>query len=234
MVTGMKLKLTALAVASVAWVEMAPAQGFVDNNYVFNPNVAVPDGDPNGLAVATRLTGLSGTIMGMSVTLNITGGNNSDLYVYLTGPNGGFAVLLNRVGLSYANPMGYEDTGFNITLSDSASSSVHSYQDASYALNGNGQLTGFWAPDGRNIDPQSLPAVINSAAATATLGSFQGNDANGVWTLFVADLSGGGQSTLASWSINISTEVQAVPEPSVTALVGLCAALVLARQRKAL
>jgi hypothetical protein len=70
-------------------------------------------------------------------------------------------------------------------------------------------------PDGRNIDPlYSAPSLFGSTAPSALLGSFNGTDPNGGWTLFLADLSVGAQSQLVSWSLDIIT----VPEPSVWAL----------------
>ena len=78
-------------------------------------NTAVPDNDPSGLASAFSLSGLSGVITNVAVGLNITGGYNGDLFAYLTGP-GGYAVLLNRVGVTSANPNGYGHTGLAVTL----------------------------------------------------------------------------------------------------------------------
>ena len=224
----MNRKLTAVAIAFLTWAGIASAQSIVTNNFLFNPNIGVPDGNPNGLALATNLTGLSGNIFDVTVTLNITGGNNSDLYAYLTGPNGGFAVLLNRVGLSYSNPHGYEDTGFNVTLSDSAANNIHGYQGVTYSLNGGGQLTGVWAPDGRNIDPQSAPSLFDTASTATTFTSFQGTNPNGEWVFYIADLSGGGESTVSSWSLAIMT----VPEPATLALLGLGGAILFACRRK--
>jgi hypothetical protein len=129
-------------------------------------------------------------------------------------------VLLNRAGVSNdASSFGYGNHGFDIVLSDSAANDVHYYQSAGYTTNGSGQLTGTWAPDGRNIVPQSAPSLFGSTAPTALLSSFNGTDPNGVWTLFLADLSVGAQSTVVSWSLDIIT----VPEPSVWAfgLMGL-------------
>jgi subtilisin-like proprotein convertase family protein len=229
----MKSKLTAVAIVFLAWAGIAPAQSFVTNNFLYNANIGVPDGNPNGLALTTNLISLSGRIHDVTVTLDITGGNNSDLYAYLAGPNGGLAILLNRVGVDGGNPYGYEDTGFSITLSDSGAYNVHNYQDAvgGYTLNGNGQLTGLWVPDGRNIDPQSAPSSFDSAPVTTTFDSFLGADPDGIWTLYVADLSGGAQSTVSSWSLDIVT---ATPEPDTRFMFGLGGALVLLVRRKKL
>jgi len=70
-------------------------------SYTFSNNAAIPDGDLSGLALSTNLAGMSpSSISNVDVRLNISGGYNGDLYGYLVGPNGGFAVLLNRSGVS--------------------------------------------------------------------------------------------------------------------------------------
>jgi subtilisin-like proprotein convertase family protein len=179
-------------------------------------NQVVPDADLNGLVLSTNLM-MPGLISSVTVGLDISGGYNGDLYAYLVGPNGGFAVLLNRVGVSNAPSMyGYGDAGMNVTLSDSApNGSIHFYQNV---LNpGGGQLTGLWQPDGENIFPLSPPATFLTAGQTAMLSSFDGTDPNGQWELFLADVSPGSQSTLVEWSLDITT----VPEPSILALTGL-------------
>ena len=63
----------------------------------------MPDGTPLGLTLATNLTvGVVGASMISEVTVGVdlSGGYNGDLYASLAGTNGGFAVLLNRVGVS--------------------------------------------------------------------------------------------------------------------------------------
>jgi subtilisin-like proprotein convertase family protein len=82
-----------------------------------------------------------------------------------------------------------------------------------------GELTGTWQPDGRAIDPLSSGATFDSSARSAMLSLFNGGDPNGTWTLFVADTSSGGEGTLVSWSMDITTS--AVPEPTVAGLLVL-------------
>src|ERR1019366_9393677 len=104
----------------------------------------------------------------------------------------------------------------------------HPYQLGSPIFS-SGQLTGTWAPDGRNIDPQSSGSVFDAASPTADLSVFNNTSANGAWTLFIADLSGGGQSTLVSWGLTVVT----VPEPQTwTLLGGSLAALWLATRKR--
>lgn len=193
----------------------AIAAGAQTNSFTFSSGQSVPDGNTSGLAVSTNLSGMSGNISSVTVSLNISGGYNGDLYAYLAGPNGGFSVLLNRVGVSNsASAFGYSDAGFNITLSDSAANSVQYYQSYSPTFSG-GQLTGLWQPEGVNIDPQSSPTTFFNSPQTAMLSSFGGTDPNGAWTLYIADLSAGGQSTLLNWGLDIVT----VPEPASYALI---------------
>lgn len=209
----MKNTLIAVAVAALTCGSTASAQTY-NTNLIYTVNQVIPDGDFSGLALATNLTGMSGTVFDVTLGLNILGGNNADLYAYLAGPNGGFAVLLNRVGVDLANPHGYEDSGFSITLGSAAASNVHHYQATGFTLNGNDQLTGFWAPDGRNISPLSPPAAFDTAPVTATLDSFVGTNPNGLWTFYIADVSGGASGILESWELSVTT----VPEPSTLAL----------------
>jgi len=212
------MKKTLLIATVGVWAMLAQAQVItLTNSYPLTPNVVIPDANPSGLTETFGVSGLSGSIANIQVNLDITGGFNGDLYAYLAGPagSGGFAVLLNRVGLTASNPYGYADSGFNITLDDSGPN-IHTYQTS--VNPGGGQLTGFWAPDGRNIDPLSSGSAFDAASTLTGFQSFLGIVPNGTWTLFIADMSaGGGAEDLTGVTLNIMT----VPEPSVLALTGL-------------
>ena len=190
-----------------------PAQGLT-SSYTNSPNAGITDGSPVGLVQQFTVSGLGGSISNIQVTLDITGGFNGDLYAYLAGPQGQLAVLLNRPGITTGNPFGYGDAGMNITLDGLAMNNIHDYGSMSgYSLTGT-----TWAADGRNIDPQSAGSVFSAAGTGANLSLFQNTDANGVWTLFIADLStGGGTANLHNAILTILT----VPEPqSVVMLIG--------------
>jgi len=165
----------------------------------------VPDGNPTGWSDTRTLSGIpDNSILDVTVTLQVSGGWNGDLYAYLVGPGGGFAVLLNRPGVTSSDAFGYSDAGLNITLDDAApNGDIHNYQTvAGYATSiANGSA---WAPDGRVADPAS---VVDTDPRTALLSSFDGVDPNGNWTLFVADLSDGNVSTVTSWGL----QIEAVP-----------------------
>jgi subtilisin-like proprotein convertase family protein len=212
-------------VAALLFALVARAQ----TNFTYSSgtlNTAIPDANPVGITTTVTVPILPGVVTNVSVNLNITGGFNGDLYAYLAGPVGQFAVLLNRVGLSSGNAFGYFDAGFNITL-DSSGANVHNYQSGSYTIT-SGQLTGTWNADGRNISPLSSGSVFDAASTAANLNLFNNTQANGTWTLFLADLSGGGQSTLVSWGLTIVT----VPEPQTWAMLAGGATMLLALRRR--
>ncbi len=169
-------------------------------------NAAIPDGDGAGYSDTRILSGLTDEIADVNVTLNISGGYNGDLYGYLV-HDSGFAVLLNRIGRTSTDEFGSSGSGLSVTLDDQAGGNdIHLAPYLPGAVR-----SGTWTPDGRETDPAN---VLDTDSRTATLASFNGADPNGSWTLFLADLSAGDQSTLVSWGLEIST----VPEPTTWAL----------------
>jgi subtilisin-like proprotein convertase family protein len=179
-------------------------------------NQPIPDGDLSGLASTINLSGLSDPIGNLQVDMNISGTYNGDLYAYLT-HGSGFVVLLNRVGSTASDNLGYGDGGMNVTFSASAPD-IHDYRqtlfgNASTALSG--PLTGTWGPDGRAVSPLS---VTDADPRTSLLSSFQGQDANGQWTLFVADVSGGDLHQLNSWGLELNAPSASVPDSGNTAV----------------
>lgn len=190
-------------------------------------NATIPDFDPAGYSDTRTLSGLSGSAIGdVNVTLFISGGYNGDLYCYLVHA-GGFTVLLNRTGRTAGDADGYANTGFAITLDDAAAADVHRYQSTGYSLNGGGQLTGAWQPDGRGTDPDF---TVDTDARDRLLSGLNDLNPNGDWTLFLADVSPLGESTLTGWQLEINT----VPEPVDWALLAFflpAAVLHLARRR---
>jgi|GEM_PF-543132 len=223
----MSFKFVIVAVILAAAPVLVPAQVITTNHYSLSPNLGIPDGSPVGLMEQFSATGLAGSITNVTVHLDLTGGFNGDLYAYLANPQGQLTVLLNRVGVTTGNPFGYSDSGMNITLDGLATNNVHTYQSSVNPLGG--PLTGTWAADGRNINPQSSGTVFDSASTAANLSLYQNTTPNGVWTFFIADLSSGGNATLNSVVLSIMT----VPEPQTWLMVGGgLAVLALLRRRK--
>lgn len=193
------LSLAASLVTQAALFSTTYSSGFQNGG-------VIPDGTLDGLSDTRTISGVGGPIQDIQVTLNFSGGYNGDLYFYLV-HGSDMVVLINRVGVSSSDPFGYSGSGMNITLSTSAANGdIHNY--------GGGIASGTYTADGRAIDPLSNPSAFD-AVGTTSLADFIGADANGSWTLFMADAVGGGNpSTLNSWSL----EITAVPEPTTIAL----------------
>jgi subtilisin-like proprotein convertase family protein len=202
-------------------LQLLAASAFAQIGFTNDNASTITAGNPSGVLEQINVAGVTGNIANITVSLDIAGGYNGDLYATLTGPDGQMAVLLNRTGVSYDNAFGYADAGFDITLDDSgANTNIHDYGTESYSTDGSGQVTGTYASDGRDIDPQSAPAAFDAASTTQNLGLFAGSDADGTWDLFISSMAGGGDNaTLNSFALNVTPV--ATPEPSVAALGGL-------------
>jgi hypothetical protein len=194
-------------VAAVLLLGLAPwARADFSQTFNFNQvpgGVAIPDGSLVGVAFNGNVTGMpTGPITDVNVRLNLSGGWNGDLYAYLVHDSQpGFAVLLNRVGRTASSGAGSSAAGMDVWLSDQAASDIHNVAAPGFVPN-------TYKPDGRTTSP--LLTVDTSSRTPNPLASFNGGNANGNWTLFLADVSGGDVSTLNSWSL----EIAAVPEPA--------------------
>ena len=186
----------------------------------------------SGLARSFTVSEALETIAALEVNLQIsaTAGGDAflgDLYVYLT--NGtDLAVLLNRLGRSATSPAGYSDNqSMNVTFTNTAVEDIHSYRQSVTGSASNplvATLGGIWLADGRSSDPAT---VLDTDTSSARLDVFSGSTANRDWSLYVADLSGGGTHQLVSWSVKITT----VPEPSSLFLSGCVLPFLLRRRR---
>jgi subtilisin-like proprotein convertase family protein len=195
--------LTAVLVAMTA--NLASAALFTGTPLAANSGV-VPDGNPVGFVstMTVNTFGDNNAIDGVRVTLNLSGGYNGDLFGYLVNPNGDLALLLNHVGTgpggSVQNLYGYADAGMNVVLSDngiagwsSTVGDIHTY--------------------GGGVPPPGT--VYRPDNGTFDFSALHNGSAQGTWTLFLADLSAGGETTLLSWGL----DVHVVPEPSTWALI---------------
>ena len=158
--------------------------GIIEN---FNVNTVIPEGNPVGVTFSGTVGDAGGgTVSGLTVTLNVSGGYNGYLYSYLVAPNGAMTVLLNQPGVTGSNPFGYSGSGL---LKRATRRAVCFIQTT---------------PETAGV------AFTGTYHASGSLANLYGSPADGMWTLFFADLSsGGGSSQLNSWSLNIT----AVPEP---------------------
>ena len=201
----------------VSRLEAQIKETFIFDSFKGTTSLSIPDGDASGVNDLRSISSSITSIGSIRVALAISADFNGDLYGFLSHGNG-FSVLLNREGRSSSLLSGYGDSGMNITLSDTATlGDIHRYQ-ISMTLGPGQPLTGIWQPDARNVDPG---LVLDSSARSAFLSFFNEMDANGTWTLYLADMQSGGNSALNKWSL----EITGIPEPKPLELLlaaGLC------------
>jgi len=169
-------------------------------SYTFTTNRVVPDGNAAGLSDVRNIASVVGSITAITVHLKLTGEYNGDLYAYLRHSNG-FTVLLNRPGKTTANAYGYPDSGSDVALLIGATNGdVHVYQNVTTPSAGS-PLTGAWEPDGRTADPTNVTTI---SPQSTSLTNFNGLNAAGQWTLYLADMESGGTNMLTEWGLDIT------------------------------
>jgi subtilisin-like proprotein convertase family protein len=153
---------------------------------------SIPVGNPVGITFSGTVSDVPAglDVSSLTVTLNVSGGVDGNLYAYLVAPNGTAVTLLDRPGTGPGNPFGGLGSGLSVTLSDGSPGIQTASETPGQVLSG-------------------------TFGAAGTLGSMGGSVADGSWKLFFADeVNGGGTSTLTSWTLDI----EAVPEPVNVAL----------------
>jgi hypothetical protein len=215
------MKTLKIVCSGFAWMlAMASAQG-ASTTYDYFVGGAVPDDSSLGIQNTSTISDPLGLITGTRVELRLSplgndGGWIGDMYAYLrhTDSSGtASSILLNRIGRTASNPGGLGDGPVvDVTLTDSpGDTDVHL---ASSPLGAN--FSGSFSADGRAVDPDF---VLDTSPRLAGLDVFDGMEADGDWTLLVADISGGNQYQLDSWSLTLETSN--VPETMNPALIGL-------------
>jgi subtilisin-like proprotein convertase family protein len=185
-------------------------QGFQTNDFTA-VNLPIPDGNPAGAQDVHQISSVIRRLNEVRVRLKISAATNSfafngDLYVYLrhsAGASAHLGILLNRAGKAAATPLGYADDGFDVVFADTAAHDIHTYRLITMPSAGT-PLTGTWQPDARFVDPL---LVDTNSPRTVFLGNLAGMEAQGEWTLFVADMDPGGVHVLESWSLELSGAV---------------------------
>ena len=181
------------------------AEATLSQSQTFTPaNGTIADGNPVGSVFTGTFsqTGFSGPISTVSIGLNISGGYNGDLYAYLVAPNGTVVLLLNQPG---SGAFGSAASGFGNGTANS------------FELTSSGTSI-------QTVDGTAWQTLTGSYQAAGNLNDFAASGAtgNGNWTLFFADLSsGGGNSYLNNWTLNLTV----VPEPVLLALITFIAML---------
>jgi subtilisin-like proprotein convertase family protein len=195
-----------LIIAALVALAVVPSQAVIYSTN-WTVNAAIPDNNLSGWANSQTVNTMpAGTLQGVAVTLTLNSGWTGDLFAYLVNDTG-YAVLLDRVGtpgLTY----GYGAGNLQIRLADDGFGTHDGFAGGGSFANvhgyggGNSSLT-TWNPDNDN-------AGLMLSGASGSLGSFTGGAANSTWSLYVADLSSGGVTTVQSWGLQM--DIVAVPE----------------------
>ena len=183
-------RMILLTVAVLASTLASQAVFYTTNwNSGFVNGTTVPDNNFSGWTDSRTLDAApAGTITSLAVDLSLGSGWTGDLYAYLVNGSG-FVVLLDRMG------GGATGAGtLNVTLADDGFNGGGDFANIHLA---GASATGTFNPDNSAI-----------TSGSGSLGSFTAT--SGTWTLFIADLSGGGVTTVQDWGLQM--DIVAVPE----------------------
>ncbi len=200
-----------LLTAALLGVLPALNAAVITESYTFNVGSTAGDIPDFGSATFSQLISASQIVQltEVRVSLDLKGtsaapGWAGDMFVSLNRDLGTqTAVLLNQVGVTGVDSLGFGYNGWNVVFKDSAANGdVHLGQPTAPAT----ILTGSWQPDGR-LSP-------SGSSRTALLDVFNSAAANSTWYLHVADLSSSGTMTLNSWTLSFTGDTSSsVPEP---------------------
>ncbi|MBL8228983.1 MAG: Ig-like domain repeat protein, partial [Bryobacterales bacterium] len=168
----------------------------------------VPSPYPSNISVS----GMTGTISKVTLTLSNMAVNSADLDMMLVAPDGKKLVFLSDSG------SGALLSGVSITIDDSAANqapptgSTSWTNGATYRPTNNVSGDTFPSPaPSFNATTESASGVSNTGA-TGTLALFNGINPNGTWSLYVVDdVPDSGVRTIGGWSITITTALANAP-----------------------
>jgi subtilisin-like proprotein convertase family protein len=150
------------------------------------------DGPANPYPSTIGVSGLTGTIAQVTVTLNgVSHTYPGDLYVLLVSPGGQTSILMADAGESADIVLG------TLTFDDFAAQAIPE---------GGPLVSGTYRPSDWDSSSDSLAAPAPARPYGATLGVFNGSDPNGTWSLYVWDDSSGDIGAIGGgWSLTITT-----------------------------
>jgi hypothetical protein len=165
------------------------ASGFTNSTLI-----QVLDNQPaNPYPSTISVSGLTGVIASVSVTLNgVTHNYPDDLDVLLVAPNGRSVLLMSDAGGSL--PM---SPAINLTFDQSASAKLPDSTPTNI-------LSGIYQP----TDYPPADTFVSPAPAgpyNADLSLLNGTDPNGTWSLFVQDDEISDEGQIGGWSLHITT-----------------------------
>ncbi len=193
-----------VALLLAALLPLPPAQAATAT--FSNPaSITIPatdtDGPANPYPSTISVSGLSGTITQVTVTLNsVSHTYPGDLYVLLVSPGGHTTLLMADAGENPDIVLG------TLTFDDFAAQAIPE---------GGPVVSGTYRPSDWDSSSDSLAAPAPARPYGGTLGVLNGSDPNGTWSLYVWDDSSGDIGSIGGgWSLTITTSVPVAPGTS--------------------
>lgn len=141
------------------------------------------------------VSGMTGLVTKVVVTLNLTSEFPDDLHIILRSPDGAIVELMSNCGgnNSLTNVELVFDDDAAGSLPDATQITAGDYKPTVNGVGGNEDGQFFVTPIPEDV---SFPVVLSH---------LNGSNPNGSWAIFAVDDSGGGANVLNSWDIEITT-----------------------------
>ncbi len=173
-------------------------------------SIAIPDNAPTPSTSSINVSGLTGPITKVTVTLNQFSHTwTRDVGILLVGPHGQ-TILTGMVGVDGDGTNGTTANNVTLTFDQTAITSFLAIQTGNIA----NLLSGIYAPAISPLEYNRFSFLGHGtySAADANLNAFKGTDANGTWTLYVQDFAEGDVGNIVGgWTLKISTDSTAQP-----------------------
>ncbi len=184
-------------------------------------NVAVPDNTANGVNSTVTVSGIpaNATISSMAVRLNMSHTYPGDMIFNLKPPTGTSILNLYKyAGGAFTGPASGVPTWgwYNASASSAGTANFNSVAVAPFIYG----TTPIWRADLLNapvagVTVQNPTGFVSNAASWNDIYAVPANNANGVWTLAMADGGPGDVGTLSSWTLEISYVIGVPALPAV-------------------
>ncbi len=193
--SGGQLLASDTATINIAAVNDAPRIDIVSvSTFSAGDDIVIPySGSASPSPATLDVSGLGGTVTKVTVSLAISHTWPEDVDILLVGPNGQTVVLMSDAG------GGSDLDKVTLVFDDSAGAAVPfsgivsgTYRPANYV----GMFGG---------DPDSYPGAPTGNHGSS-LSVFNGQNPNGVWSLYVVDDTGGDRGLISDWGITFTTE----------------------------
>ena len=185
---------------------------------------------------AEDFSGTSGIVTDVDISISFAKSDNN-FFVPQGGQLGSFTPFHNETEFALTSP-----TGTSFTLISNVGGTEIVPADSFASFNPGGTGSGF---QGTILFDQDAAAPVNADPNNLTSGTFRPDDNTsnsldifngesglGTWSLFIEDNVGADGLSFYEYTLTITTEAQAVPEPTSAVVIGFAGSLLLMRRRR--